>query len=1658
MMAFVTVLRTVSRRPANKRFVVDDGTPRKTAYGDAGAYLAQVVRADTPEVLAALLAEVGGRPDALMMLGFVPALAPSDGAARGPMFRIIPRKLAAAGLGLPKDAPPAQIDAAFGPEPRTLRGAPTVMRTLGFWRQSGWMLFDRDPSGDMPDDIRHIVADDAAWLAAMERVAPGFVRAGRVRLRSSTGRVRWNGAPLPAAGAHEYVLLDTAAAVGAVARALFVGAALAGLTWQKPARARNTGEVVSRTAQPVWDPATFGAERLVFVGAPVVEGEGLTLDPPAVEVFPGELFPAATAPEPTAEDLKDAAAKTGASFGSGFRRSRRGRDCGDSEPFSGPAATARDLTLDQAVEFQDHGYLTVREACARGLDDTRAQVPAEFRMSSSWNAMFWREENGAPLLWDRGARVRHVLSDTARAAWEAEFGLPPEVKDAPSPPPLMSLNAAGEAVARHLEAWLTDAFVLTARRIQHQVWAASWECDAVPPDAFLPRPEPLRVQVMQRPMGRMEMLRVSTAVGKTTRMARQVVAALAAAPMVLGLPRRVFVVAKDHRVADELALECVRVAAEQGAAVSVSRYRGISADDPSAPGQKMCPCHQARGEAHRAGLSSGRLCSVKAKGDAEDDDPNGDGRRSYCQKHPDHPKRRERACGWADQDLSGAIVVFAGWASLVRALSDQRLRRHVRMQSRDSDSKVEVEVDPCDALVLDESDMGQLIDGGAVGGEEPTDGGGGGPGDVRIGALPGRLWPGMRTTDRKAWMEAAGDDALRAEADCTVLLGQLRAMVAALAEGESLSPAALARVATAEQWDAASRWAWKAKDRDAAALRPNVPAHEVAERLGESRRHNRTVSATARLLRLCAEAVEHCPEDEVTELVRIQDGRLLMRGALLLHEWCRDLPTMLLDATGDPALLRTWWPTVEVRAEIHAEWAARGVEHVVAHDYAGTYGRLTPGRGDDAERVAAAGRAAEDLAALADALAWIFERKVLVAGPHALVEDARARARTVAARDAAHWMHFGAARGLNAAEDVRVALVVGRPLPPSNDVELTAALLRHGKPVTEAECGYRRVPSYHRMADGKARQGERYGHVDQLADAVLRWRTCAELEQTEQRARLRRRNMDRPVLMLSDSNLALEDRRRVDRLISHRAIRALHPEVEAVAGWGVVLRRSDRGAMAVLAMLLDPEGAKADPEAAARRQWDRLRRWDDALLWQAAVETTGAPVDASPEALARWDAKGEGWAAAARAKIRAETHAGLWWPARVKLRVENPNAVCVAVRATTVAEAAARLAEALGADAAVEWMPRAADVRALPAKDRPTAIATGAPAQEALRSAAAGGGIMVKAEAMIATGLVPLSREHAHAVYPGLFGSVRAADRAIRAARTLLAEAAKVHGPDPKAEKPYKEFYTGNPLSALSRALLVAGMWCFRVAESTAKRLATVLVVEGCEAEARARLTTALGPLSVWRRATAAGVKRADGVSEETPDCAPASQPPLLHIEAGDRRDVDNHPRSHGVGPAPPVPPLPPQAPILQPSGLGNRHSSPMAPAAQTLSGASATIAPVSRAVLPAIPPAVISGLHMRIAPDDELRWKQEELLGGLVGKHFGDDSAQSEPDHADLQRPSAWLGPAASPPKGAWCFRCGRFTRGGGSWWREAEAPTGWCCSTCHPAPPGMDVVEVRT
>jgi hypothetical protein len=113
-----------------------------------------------------------------------------------------------------------------------------------------------------------------------------------------------------------------------------------------------------------------------------------------------------------------------------------------------------------------------------------------------------------------------------------------------------------------------------------------------------------------------------------------------------------------------------------------------------------------------------------------------------------------------------------------------------------------------------------------------------------------------------------------------------------------------------------------------------------------------------------------------------------------------------------------------------------------------------------------------------------------------------------------------------------------------------------------------------------------------------------------------------------------------------------------------------------------------------------------------------------------------------------------------------------------------------------------------------------------------------------------LSREHARAMYPGLFATPAVAWRAIEAARRLIeTTSAKVHNP---AEQPEIPISIDLGISVRTRGLCTFAClsfrpWQFRLAGKAAKRLATVLVAEGFEEQTRSALAQQLGEIAVWR-------------------------------------------------------------------------------------------------------------------------------------------------------------------------------------------------------------------
>ncbi len=108
-------------------------------------------------------------------------------------------------------------------------------------------------------------------------------------------------------------------------------------------------------------------------------------------------------------------------------------------------------------------------------------------------------------------------------------------------------------------------------------------------------------------------------------------------------------------------------------------------------------------------------------------------------------------------------------------------------------------------------------------------------------------------------------------------------------------------------------------------------------------------------------------------------------------------------------------------------------------------------------------------------------------------------------------------------------------------------------------------------------------------------------------------------------------------------------------------------------------------------------------------------------------------------------------------------------------------------------------------------------------------------------------------------------------------------------------------------------------------------------------------------------------------------------------------------------------------------------------------------------------GYLVLVWPDGRRTTVAPHIVSSLAEAGLLPPQAQAhaqEVDASQLRRPPSWPDPADLPRPGEWCTCCSRFTRAGRRWWREAEAPSGWRCWTCHPPDgrPTTAVVEVRT
>ncbi len=230
------------------------------------------------------------------------------------------------------------------------------------------------------------------------------------------------------------------------------------------------------------------------------------------------------------------------------------------------------------------------------------------------------------------------------------------------------------------------------------------------------------------------------------------------------------------------------------------------------------------------------------------------------------------------------------------------------------------------------------------------------------------------------------------------------------------------------------------------------------------------------------------------------------------------VPTLVMDATMEPELLRHVWPDLQLVADVAVEAPHMRVRQVIDRAY--SLSMLDPdGTTDPKEARRRTNRLRELHAVVArEARAHAPGRVLVVAQKRvrAALEVMGHLPPTVA------WAHHGAVAGLDGWGDVQAMVVVGRTMPSPRSVELQAEALT-GAAVPPLPGWYPRVDATREMADGSLQAAEADRHPHPAAEA-LRQQACEHgLVQVVGRGRGVNRGPGNPlnVLLLVDTPVGL---------------------------------------------------------------------------------------------------------------------------------------------------------------------------------------------------------------------------------------------------------------------------------------------------------------------------------------------------------------------------------------------------------------------------------------------------------------------------------------------------------------------------------------------------------
>ena len=287
------------------------------------------------------------------------------------------------------------------------------------------------------------------------------------------------------------------------------------------------------------------------------------------------------------------------------------------------------------------------------------------------------------------------------------------------------------------------------------------------------------------------------------------------------------------------------------------------------------------------------------------------------------------------------------------------------------------------------------------------------------------------------------------------------------------------------------------------------------------------------------------------------------------------VPTLILDATMEPELLRYIWPDLELVADIAAAAPHMHVSQVTDRAYS-----LAMFDSDRAKKPTEVQRRRNRLRDLHAVIAR--EARRYAPGRVLVVAQKRVRAHLEgmgALPPTVEWAHHGAVTGLDDWRDVRALILIGRTMPSPADVEAQAEALT-GVAIPPLKGWYPRVDATREMADGSLVATEADAHPDPIAEAFRRQACEHELMQIIGRPRGGDRGPSDPVdvLVLTDVPLNLPvaqlvsaadfEPSPVDRMLAEGGVALLNPrDIEIVypdlwpsrGAAKAALRRDQRG-------------------------------------------------------------------------------------------------------------------------------------------------------------------------------------------------------------------------------------------------------------------------------------------------------------------------------------------------------------------------------------------------------------------------------------------------------------------------------------------------------------------